>query len=248
LIAGSPAINAAVLANCPATDQRGVTRPQGAGCDIGAVEVLIGYQRPKAATPIRVSLVPAYLACSSPNRIHGPSLAHSSCAPPAKLSQYATVGTPDANSRPPGSTGTVRMVVLVGIPSSPEDEADVALVTNITDVRAAGDLSDYGGELLVAVGMRITDKLNGPSLIEPGTVVDNALSWPVQCAPTADPDIGATCASATTADALVPGTVDEGKRAIWALKQVQVADGGEDGQAATTGDNTPFLKQGIFVP
>jgi hypothetical protein len=35
---GSPAIDAASCANAPATDQRGVTRPQGASCDIGAVE------------------------------------------------------------------------------------------------------------------------------------------------------------------------------------------------------------------
>jgi hypothetical protein len=39
LVKGSPAIDAApVDANCPATDQRGVARPQGGGCDIGAVE------------------------------------------------------------------------------------------------------------------------------------------------------------------------------------------------------------------
>jgi beta-glucanase (GH16 family) len=38
LQAGSPAINAADDALCPATDQRGVTRPQGAHCDIGAYE------------------------------------------------------------------------------------------------------------------------------------------------------------------------------------------------------------------
>jgi hypothetical protein len=35
---GSPAIDAADSSACPATDQRGVSRPQGAGCDIGAVE------------------------------------------------------------------------------------------------------------------------------------------------------------------------------------------------------------------
>ena len=39
LLAGSPAIDAADAAVCPATDQRGVTRPQGAGCDVGAYEV-----------------------------------------------------------------------------------------------------------------------------------------------------------------------------------------------------------------
>ena len=44
LPAGSPAIDAAVLANCPATDQRGVSRPQGTACDIGAYELeSVGY-------------------------------------------------------------------------------------------------------------------------------------------------------------------------------------------------------------
>ncbi|HLA74255.1 MAG TPA: family 16 glycosylhydrolase [Steroidobacteraceae bacterium] len=35
---GSPALDAANPASCPATDQRGVARPQGPGCDVGAVE------------------------------------------------------------------------------------------------------------------------------------------------------------------------------------------------------------------
>jgi hypothetical protein len=39
LLTGSPAIDAAV-GNCPSTDQRGITRPQGTACDIGSVEVL----------------------------------------------------------------------------------------------------------------------------------------------------------------------------------------------------------------
>jgi predicted outer membrane repeat protein len=39
LMTGSSAIDAADDANCPATDQRGVPRPQRAGCDIGAYEV-----------------------------------------------------------------------------------------------------------------------------------------------------------------------------------------------------------------
>lgn len=36
---GSPAIDTGTAATCPATDQRGVARPQGAQCDIGAVEL-----------------------------------------------------------------------------------------------------------------------------------------------------------------------------------------------------------------
>jgi len=38
LLFGSPAINAGEDANCSATDQRGVIRPQGSHCDIGAYE------------------------------------------------------------------------------------------------------------------------------------------------------------------------------------------------------------------
>jgi hypothetical protein len=35
---GSPAVDKAKTPPCPATDKDGVTRPQGAGCDIGAYE------------------------------------------------------------------------------------------------------------------------------------------------------------------------------------------------------------------
>ncbi|MGE0066892.1 MAG: choice-of-anchor Q domain-containing protein, partial [Solirubrobacterales bacterium] len=39
LSAGSPAIDAGTNTGCPATDQRGVARPQGSACDIGAYEL-----------------------------------------------------------------------------------------------------------------------------------------------------------------------------------------------------------------
>jgi CSLREA domain-containing protein len=38
LLTGSPAINSGTCSGAPATDQRGVTRPQGSTCDIGAYE------------------------------------------------------------------------------------------------------------------------------------------------------------------------------------------------------------------
>jgi beta-glucanase (GH16 family) len=41
LLPGSPALNAADNAVCSATDQRGIARPQGAQCDIGAFELVI---------------------------------------------------------------------------------------------------------------------------------------------------------------------------------------------------------------
>lgn len=60
--AGSAAIDAIAAADCGATtDQRGVTRPQGAGCDIGAVEVVAdtifadGFDPPSPAASRRPS-------------------------------------------------------------------------------------------------------------------------------------------------------------------------------------------------
>lgn len=43
LLSGSPAINAGTIVGCPATDQRGVPRPQGGTCDIGAFEMIFVY-------------------------------------------------------------------------------------------------------------------------------------------------------------------------------------------------------------
>jgi CSLREA domain-containing protein/uncharacterized repeat protein (TIGR01451 family) len=47
LATGSPAIDAGTAEGCPATDQRGVARPAGSACDIGAYE----YQPPTAPVP-----------------------------------------------------------------------------------------------------------------------------------------------------------------------------------------------------
>ena len=69
-----------------------------------------------------------------------------------------------------------------------------------------------------------------------------------QSSGTADVNIGSTCGVTTTADALVPGTIQEGERAVWGLGQVVVTDGGADGLASTGAGNALFARQGIFVP
>ena len=55
---GGPAQNAAVNANCPATDQRGVLRPQFTTCDIGAFEW--------GALPVLTSIAPTSTLALSP--------------------------------------------------------------------------------------------------------------------------------------------------------------------------------------
>jgi len=51
----------------------------------------------------------------------------------------------------------------------------------------------------------------------------------------------------TTANAVLPGSVQSLGRSIWEIGHVQVFDGGSDGLAATAG-NTLFAAQGIFIP
>ena len=63
----------------------------------------------------------------------------------------------------------------------------------------------------------------------------------------ADPSPRSSCQTTTTADALIPGAIKEGRRSIWQLGQVVVYDGGPDGDTATAG-NTVFARQGVFIP
>jgi hypothetical protein len=205
-----------------------------------------GYPRPRGATPFRVPLVPGFDQCTAPNRAHGAPLAYGSCAPPVQSSSRLTVGTPDANGRAAGSLGSVLLRAIPGNPSTPADEADVSIQLSVTDVRNRSDLSDYTGELQLTTGLRLTDRDNG-GINPAGTVADAPFTAAAPCQATSLSTTGSTCSLATTADALIPGTVKEGLRSIWQLGQIQVTDGGPDGVAATT-PNSVFLRQGIFTP
>jgi predicted outer membrane repeat protein len=75
LPAGSPAVDAALGANCLATDQRGILRPQGTGCDIGAYELVVDNNAgpivgpitaPQAPHPVNMA-ISAYASFSDPN-------------------------------------------------------------------------------------------------------------------------------------------------------------------------------------
>ena len=205
------------------------------------------YVRPKSASPLRAALVPAYRECTEPTHIHGGPLAHGSCNPPRQASANLTVGTPDANGNPANSAGSVAYGVRAGAPGTPEDEADVAFDFELSDVRNAGDLTDYTGELQARVNVGVTDRGSGAAEVEPATVEDVLLRANVQCVATAHEGVGGVCGLRTTLDALTPGLVREGARSVWQTGQIEVLDGGADGLAATA-DNSVFARQGLFIP
>jgi serine protease AprX len=209
-----------------------------------------GYARPQGATPNVIRLVPAFDSCGTPNHSHGAPLAVPSCSPPVESSDYLTVGTPDANGKAANSTGFVQLKAVGESPINPNngDQADVQITAELTDVRKRSDLSDYTGELRGVLGLRITDRFNGPGQLIPATATDLNLGFTIGCAATADPATGASCNLTTSADTLAAGTVVEGRRSIWEVPQVEMFDGGADNDGNTTGDNTLFMTQGLYAP
>ena len=214
-----------------------------------------GFPRPKGATPARVSLVVAYNQCTSPNRVHGPSLASPSCNPPVRSSGVLTVGTPDSNTFGANFTGFVKLDVIPGDVNTTVDEADVPLVVSASDVRNHPSGTDYTGRLGVTSSLRITDNANADERPDPGTVQNIPLEFSVQCAATGDTTTGGLCTLSTTYDALLPGAVQERQRTLWELGQIQVRDAGPNGTGYAScpptcgdGDETVFLRQGVFVP
>jgi hypothetical protein len=229
---------------------------------VGALGLMVVSQlasashvRPKGATPLRASLVPAFKACTVPNRTHGAPLAFPSCNPPVQTSNFLTVGSPDANGAGANSTG----FILLRVDAIPPE--DVLINSTISDVRCQAataaavcnspnnaDGPDYSGQVQGNAIIRISDHFNGVGLNEAATVVD--IPFPVngQCANTAAVlTAGGTCTVATTANTVVPGAVKDNQRGVVEIAQLQINDGGADGQISTA-DNTLFMVQGIFIP
>ena len=96
--------------------------------------------------------------------------------------------------------------------------------------------------------MRVTDKNNTP---HPGGPVPERDIFPSvgpsRAARPRDDQRQPTRAPHHT-DALVPGIVKEGARAIWQLDQVRLYDGGADSDGDTAADNSLFADAGLFVP
>jgi hypothetical protein len=206
------------------------------------------YVRPRGASPLYLPLVPAAERCTEPNRTHGAPLSFGSCTPVVSSSPNLTVGIGDGDPALARSIGSVRLTA-VGDPNTFADDADIRIDFRLSNVMHRSDLSDYTGELLGRLAVRITDKANGtPERPAEGTVRDFDLTFTVPCASTAATTDGGLCQVATSADTLMPGFAPEGGRTVYGLGQLRVRDGGPDEDADTPGDNSLLAVQGVFVP
>ena len=224
-----------------------------------AIASASSYPRPASATPLRVPLVTAYRSCTGPNSTHRPPLELPSCNPPVRESTELTMGVAKAS-------GFAKFRVLAGNPSTPEDEADIAISIFASDVRRASDGLDYTGQLIQTSAMRLTDEANGTTQEGTGTMQDLGFSVPVDCEATPQPDPqipnnrGSNCSTDTSVDALVPGAAKEGNRMVMSLTSIELLDLGSDGSMTPpppglgcpprcgSGDEKPFMVEGVFTP
>jgi len=206
------------------------------------------YPRPKGASPLTVPLVPAYAPCTSPNRTHGAPFGFGSCAPPHQISSGSTVGTADSNGLQANFIGSVTFKVVPGDPAFGRPP-DLRITADLRAVYDPSDLGPYRHALRLVTTVRLTDRRNGPSGNETGTVQDFDLAVPVDCLyDRRAPELGANCMAGITLNTLIPGAVTNVNRAIWEVGQVRIYDAGADGNEGTSADNQLFVTQGVFVP
>jgi uncharacterized repeat protein (TIGR01451 family) len=165
---GSPAVEAGTNTDCPATDQRGTTRPQGATCDIGAVERVLSADLavtradgPASAAPNANVTYSVTVANNGPDRATGVRVTYPVPAGLALLSQSGATdcsGSPLVCSLPDIASGDSRSFSVTVKTSG----ADV--VTNT--FTAGGSLPDPNGsnnarsaQLTVATGL-VTPRLS----------------------------------------------------------------------------------------
>jgi hypothetical protein len=207
---------------------------------------------PAAASPLSVSLVPAFRQtisdsqCSATGRAasaHGPPFALPSCNPPGYVpGTAARLG--------PASVSSATLTALAGNPVTAADEADLALSLNATDVRSAAggdyDPSPSGADVTLVAKLRVSDTYNGASLEDPATVDDLEFRVPASCASSAGPQ-GSICSVNTSADAVTPSSIREGKSTALQVFRVRVNDSGTNGVRGD-GDDRVFAQQGIYIP
>ena len=213
------------------------------------------YPRPKGATPSRFSLVTAYEPVHAPpNRTHGPPLAFR-LLQPAREELALPDGRHRGLQRRRGrERGLPPHRVVVGNPSTPADEADVTLDgvglrRALHDYEPARDLR-RGRRLQRRHGARRLHRRAPGGALRCGSPTRTTHSrrarrgdrrglrrsrFVVPCTANRVARAPARPARSTTSvDALVPGAVKEGRRAVWELDRVHVKDGGADGEADTT--------------
>jgi hypothetical protein len=205
------------------------------------------YSHPQSASQLSVSLVPAFRQCGTAanpsNAKHSPPLATNSCNPPSPGSVLAAVGTISQSS--------AQMTVVPGDTDPTNgNQANISITASLTDIQAVAG-GDYnpnasGADLTAVTRLRTTDKANGYGGL-PATATEYDFKVPIDCSSTPNPSVGSTCTANTTANALIPGLIQEQRQTVVQAFRVRIDDSGANGIRGDSDDRI-FETQGAFVP
>jgi hypothetical protein len=173
--AGSPLLNAGDAAHCTTADQRGVPRPQGGGCDIGAIERTI----PTAGTPSAVNVTPtsaSLLAEANPFALggsvsfaYGTTIAYGSLTA-AQVLPEATLGqsvTASLSSLAPSTTYHVQLRITT--PDGTVTSPDASFTTGTAAVVVVDD-----GGIVPPPAKCLVPRLRGLTLAKAVTALTRA--------------------------------------------------------------------------
>lgn len=140
---------------------------------------LASHARPKSASPVTVTLVPAFDAClgaSPPGMTHGAPLVLPSCSPPTQTSQYLTMQAPDRSAPHAGvadGAGALTFRVVCHAPGTTTEvgvspctaplgeQIDVRMSLTLSGVRCTGAPGQthgpHGGPLVACAANELYD-------------------------------------------------------------------------------------------
>jgi hypothetical protein len=203
------------------------------------------YPEPASASSMSVALVPIFKPCGitpPPPGSHAPPFGGGTCV--AAVSGVAHVGAANVSS--------ATITVIPGNFTTVANEADVRYQVSATDIRSTSPTGpEYnpvagGPDMTLDARIRITDSNNGATATDPATAVELGFPIPVDCVTTGGPD-GSNCTADTTANAVSPGSVKEGKDEIIQTFRILLEDAGPDNIRGNSDDK--FMEQqGYFVP
>jgi hypothetical protein len=214
-----------------------------------------GYEHPQSASQLSASIVPAFQPCATNgnplNGEHAPPLGVHSCTPPKPGSSVAAVG--------PASQSSASFTVSPG-DTNPHNgnQADIAITASLADIQTATggdyDPNASGDDLTALTRLRFTDLRNclgvGACIgtyDRAATVREVDFAVPIDCAATVLLTVGSTCAANTTANALIPGFIEEQRQTVVQTFRVRVNDSGPNGIRGDS-DDSIFATQGVYIP
>jgi hypothetical protein len=119
--------------------------------------------------------------------------------------------------------------------------------SDLTEIAMIGGATVGGTGAFQGRAVRITDSHNAPGGDRGGTMVNIGFPIPIDCLATSSTSLGSSCGVNTSANALFPGIVRAGDKAVWQLGEIEVLDSGSDGVRGNS-DDEPLAVQGIYLP